>query len=126
MLHNSLFRRDMLAAMNRNPVIVARRDPHRHVMPGPNALNGSWSVQTARQLPAEKLVADDANDFLTKLGVKLDARSDNRILLEIGSAPAGFRCLREPSRIEIHAADASALWAGWVHVENELRAGAVL
>src|SRR3954453_15100102 len=75
MLHNSLFRRELLLSMNRNPHVLRRRDVHRNVgvRPGAKAgagqviLDGAWSIECARDLPAEKAVARDAEDFLAKL-----------------------------------------------------------
>src|SRR5205823_5349009 len=32
------------------------------------------------------------------------------------------RCVVGDGRVEVHGADAAALWAGWVHLENEMRA----
>jgi hypothetical protein len=130
MLHNSLFRRELLLSMNRNPHVLRRRDVHRNVgvRPGAKAaagqvmLDGAWSIQCARDLPAEKAVARDAADFLAKLGVKVEAGAAKQVLLEVGSAEKGFRCVASANRVEVHASDAAALWAGWVHFENEMRA----
>ena len=80
MLHNSLLRRDLLLAMNRNPLILHRREVHRNVGLWPDAkpaagqvqLVGAWAVRTARDSTAENLVAKDAADFLGKLGVKIE------------------------------------------------------
>ncbi|MEO6435997.1 MAG: hypothetical protein ABIP55_09575, partial [Tepidisphaeraceae bacterium] len=124
MLHNSLFRRDMLKAMNAHPLVMRRRDVHRNIGPSPGAkagagqvmLGGAWSVRTARELPAERAVAADADDFLRKVGIELAEAAKNEVLLEIGSAERGFRVVASPSRLEVHGADAAALWAGWVHV----------
>jgi hypothetical protein len=136
MLHNSLFRRELLQSMNRHPLIVARRDVHRYVAPRPGVtaaatqlmLSGAWAVRAARKSTAEAAVAADASDFLRKMGV--DVRDDdakNEVLLEIGSTPRGFRVVSSDTRLEVHAADANALWAGWVYVENYMRtAGAAV
>ena len=129
MLHNSLFRRDLLLEMNRNPHILRRRDVHRNVGVRPDAkaaagqvqLEGTWSVRTARDIPAEKLVAGDATDFLARVGVKIEADSPRQVLMEIGSSERGFRCVVVNDRVEVHAADPSTLWAGWVHLENQMR-----
>jgi hypothetical protein len=136
MLHNSLFRRDLLQSMNRHPLIVARRDVHRHVATrsGVKAaaatqvtLGGAWAVRAARKAAAEAAVAADAADFLRKLGVDLRDDAKNEVLLEIGSAERGFRIVASDTRLEVHAADANALWAGWVYVENYMRtAGAAV
>ena len=53
MLHNSTFRRDLLREMNRNPLVLRRRDVHRNVgrrpgakpLPGQLELAGAWSVR---------------------------------------------------------------------------------
>src|SRR5688500_2305105 len=124
MLHNSLFRRELLQSMNRHPLIVARRDVHRHVVarPGVTAaatqimLSGAWAVRAARKSAAEAALAADASDFLRKLGVDVRDDAKNEVLLEIGSTPRGFRIAASDTRLEIHAADANALWAGWVYV----------
>jgi hypothetical protein len=136
MLHNSLTRREMLRAMNSNPLVVHRRDVHRNVgivpdaKPSSNqiALSGPWSIRTARDLPPERAVANDAKDFLSRMNVTIDQNAPKQILLEIGSSNAGFRTVVAPDRIEVHAADASALWSGWVHLENAIRraGGAIL
>lgn len=130
MLHNSLYRRDLLRSMNKHPLVVHRRDVHRNVArrtdPKPTAsqiaLADSWAIQTARALKPESLVAADAADFLTILGVPLSDAAPNQLLIELGSCDAGFRTLVEPGRIELHAADAGALWSGWTHLENQMRA----
>src|SRR5688572_11059151 len=136
MLHNSLFRRELLQSMNRHPLIVARRDVHRHVGPRAGAkaaaatqvmLSGAWAVRAARKSAAEAAVAADASDFLRKLGVDVRDDANSEVLLEIGSTPRGFRIVASDTRLEIHAADANALWAGWVYVENYMRtAGAAV
>jgi hypothetical protein len=130
MLHNSLYRRELLLSTNRNPEVLRRRDVHRTVSrrteakagPGQLALTGPWSVTTARSHPAENLVAADAADFLKRMGVELAESSTNAILIELSSHPAGFRTVIDDHRIELHAADASALWSGWVHLELLMRA----
>jgi hypothetical protein len=135
MLHNSLFRRELLQSMNRHPLIVARRDVHRNVAPRPGVkaaetqamLSGAWAVRPARKSAAERAAAADATDFLRKMGVDLRDDAKNEVLLEIGSTERGFRIAGSDTRLEIHAADANALWAGWVYVENYMRtAGAAV
>ena len=129
MLHNSLHRRELLKSMNSHPLCVRRRDVHRHVgrAEGIKAaanqvmLDGAWAVETANNHSAERAVARDAEDFLKRMGLTLDPKATNRIRLEIGSRDSGFRLLVEPSRVEVHAADASSLWAGWVSLENQMR-----
>ena len=129
MLHNSLFRRGMLAAMNRHPLVLQRRAVHRNVGPvagakasaGQIRLEGAWSVRPARNLPAERAVAADAADFLRKLGLDVREEAGNEVLLEVGSAGRGFRLVATPTRLEVHGSDAAALWAGWVNVENQMR-----
>src|SRR5215211_6048066 len=114
MLHNSLYRRDLLKAMNANPLVLKRRDVHRHVgrregvAPQPNQtlLDGAWKVEASHNSSAERAVAADAEDFLKRMGVAIDAGGTRRILLEIGSRDEGFRTLVEPDRVEVHAADA--------------------
>src|SRR4051812_15631658 len=114
MLHNSLYRRDLLLAMNKNPHVLRRRDVHRNVSPRPGAkpaagqvaLEGKWSIRTARDLPAERAVAADAEDFLKRLGILIDPSAANQVLLEVGSSDVGFRVSVSPQRIEVHAADA--------------------
>src|SRR5688500_3126489 len=130
MVHNSLHRRDELRATNANPLALKRRDVHRNVGRRPDAkptadqfaLEGPWAIATARGGDAERLVADDATDFLKWLDVAIDPKSTNGIHFEVGSSEAGFRTVAEPGRIEVHAASAASLWAGWVHLENEIRA----
>src|SRR5437773_1612539 len=130
MLHNSLFRRELLLSMNRNPLVLKRRDVHRNVgvrggakpASGQVVLEGAWAIQCARNVAAEKLVAGDAEDFLKRLDVKIDPAASKKILLEVGSAEKGFRCVATAERVEVHASDAAALWAGWVHLENQMRA----
>ena len=85
-------------------------------------LGGAWAVRAARESPAEAAVAADAADFLRKLGVDVRDDAKNEVLFEIGSAQRGFRIVASDTRLEIHAADANALWAGWVYVENQMRA----
>ena len=135
MLHNSLFRRELLQKMNRQPLIVARRDVHRNVSPRPDVkaaatqvmLSGAWAVRAARKSAAEAAVAADARDFLRKLGVDVRDDAKNEVLLEMGSTERGFRVVAAATRLEIHAADANALWAGWVYLENYMRtAGAAV
>src|SRR5688572_5994437 len=136
MLHNSLFRRELLQSMNRHPLIVARRDVHRHVGPRAGAkaaaatqvmLSGAWAVRAARKSAAEAAVATDASDFLRKMGVDVRDDATKEVLLEIGSTPRGFRIVASDTRLDVHAADANALWAGWVYVENYMRtAGAAV
>jgi len=136
MMHNSLFRRDLLRRMNGHPLVVARRNPHRNVgrrgkielSPEQMSFWGEWTIECARNMPAERAVADDAADFLKRLGVTVTAGASRRLLLEIGSNARGFRVVVERERVEAHAADASALWAGWVSLEHEMRraGGAVL
>ncbi len=129
MLHNSLTRRDMLREMNANPIVVHRRDVHRNVGVTPGArpttnqiaLTDSWSIRTARDLPAERAVANDATDFLKRMNVAIDPSAPKQILFEIGSSNTGFRTVSSKDRVEVHAADASSLWSGWVHLENEMR-----
>jgi hypothetical protein len=129
MLHNSLHRRDLLKAMNANPLCVRRRDVHRNVgrrdgvAPQPNQimLEGAWKVEPSHNNTAERAVAADAEDFLRRMGVTIDAAATNHILLEIGSREKGFRTVVEPARVEVHAADARSLWAGWVQLEYQMR-----
>jgi hypothetical protein len=129
MLHNSLFRRDLLLAMNREPLVLHRRDVHRNVVrwpgakpsPGGFVLDGDWAVHPARDDAAARAVAEDARDFLKRLGVAVNDNAAKQILFETGSSAAGFRCAMSPDRIEVHAADNSSLWAGWVHLENAMR-----
>src|SRR4051794_37942676 len=129
MLHNSLYRRDLLKSMNANPLCVARRDVHRHVGrrdgagPQPNQilLDGSWKIEASHNNAAERAVAADAEDFLKHMGVTIDPGATSRILLEIGSRDKGFRTVVEPGRVEVHAADASSLWSGWVQLEYQMR-----
>src|SRR5688572_6711086 len=129
MLHNSLHRRELLKSMNAHPLCVKRRDVHRNVgrapgvTPQPNQvlLDGPWKVEASHDSSAERAVAADAADFLKRMGVTIDAGATNRILLEIGSRPKGFRTIVEPGRIEVHAADAACLWSGWVQLEYQMR-----
>ncbi|MEA2711445.1 MAG: hypothetical protein QOF78_4046 [Phycisphaerales bacterium] len=129
MLHNSLFRRELLQSMNRHPLIAARRDVHRNVSPRPVAkvaadqviFRGAWAVRAARKSAAETAVAADAADFLKRMGVDVRDDAKNEILFEIGSAERGFRVVASETRLDVHAADAGALWAGWVSVENQMR-----
>ncbi len=129
MLHNSLHRRELLKSMNAHPLCVKRRDVHRNVgraegvKPTANQvmLDGAWAVEASNDHSAERAVARDAEDFLRRMGVTLDAKATNRIRLEIGSRDKGFRLLVEPNRVEVHAADASSLWAGWVQLEYQMR-----
>ena len=117
--------------MNRHPLVLARREVHRNVGPRPGAKaaagqvdlagSGGWSVHGARDLPAERATAADAEDFLRKLGVTIDPAAKQQLLLEIGSADRGFRCVVADGRVEVHGVDAAALWAGWVHLENQMR-----
>src|SRR3954469_7073417 len=120
MLHNSLYRRDMLRERNAHPLVVRRREGHRNggvrtAKPQANqmALEAAWTIRTARDLPAERAVARDAEDFLKRLNVTIQDGAKKQLLLEIGSCDVGFRCVVEENRIDVHAADASALWAGW-------------
>ncbi|HVF09493.1 MAG TPA: hypothetical protein VNA16_01750 [Abditibacteriaceae bacterium] len=130
MHHNSFNNRESLLAMNRHPVVKERRAVHRNVGRRPGAqpasdqflLSGSWVVECATGHDAEQLVAADARDFLQRLDVVIEPQATNYIRFEIGSREAGFRCISSPQKIEIHAADAAAMWAGWVHFENEMRA----
>lgn len=130
MLHNSLHRRDLLKSMNAHPLCVKRRDVHRNVgridglKPAANQvmLDGAWAVEASNNHSAERAVAADAEDFLGRMGVTLDPKATNKIRLEIGSRDVGFRLLVEQSRVEVHAADAASLWAGWVHLEHQMRA----
>src|SRR5688500_5488719 len=111
MLHNSLFRRELLQSMNRHPLIAARRDVHRNVAARPGAaaaaaatqvmFAGAWAVRPARNSRAEAAVAADASDFLRKLGVDVRDDAKNEVLLEIGSAPRGFRIVASDPRLEI-------------------------
>jgi hypothetical protein len=55
------------------------------------------------------------------MGVDVQPAAGRQILLEIGSAKAGFRCVVAPDRVDVHAADAASLWAGWVHLEHQMR-----
>ncbi len=136
MLHNSLMRRDLLLAMNANALVLHRRELHRNVArrgkakpaAGEIEMTGAWSVRTARDGEAERAVADDAADFLQRMEVTIDPAAPRQVLLEIGSEDKGFRCVVAGDRVEVHAADAGALWAGWVHLENAMRAadGAIL
>src|SRR5687768_17679386 len=129
MLHNSLHRRELLKSMNAHPLCVRRRDVHRHVgrvdgtKPVANQvmLEGAWAVETSTDHSAERAVARDAEDFLKRMGVTLDPKATNRLRLEIGSRDTGFRLLVEPNRVEVHAADTSSLWAGWVQLEYQMR-----
>jgi hypothetical protein len=129
MLHNSLHRRDLLKAMNANPLCVRRRDVHRHVGrregvgPQPNqiALDGTWKIEASRNASAERAVAADAEDFLKRMGVTIDGGATSRVHLEIGSRERGFRTVVEPGRVEVHAADASCLWSGWTQLEYQMR-----
>src|SRR5688500_14433657 len=129
MLHNSLHRRELLKSMNANPLCVRRRDVHRNVgrvegiKPAANQvlLDGAWAVEASNNHAAERAVAADATDFLQRMGVAIDAGAKARVRLEIGSRDKGFRLLVEPGRVEVHAADAAALWAGWVQLEYQMR-----
>jgi hypothetical protein len=130
MLHNSLFQRDLLRRMNAHPLARGRRDPHRSVelRPGAKAgagevlLEGAWSIESARQHPAEQRVVEDAVDFLHRMKVDAAPASGARqvVLFEVGSCECGFRIVVERERLEVHGADAGSLWAGWTHVENEM------
>ncbi len=128
MLHNSLFRHDLLLKMNRHPLVLQRRQVHRNVgrrteakpAAGQIEMTGAWAIRTARALPAEKNVAADAEDFFKRMNVAIDPGAPKQLLLEIGSADAGFRCVVSDSRVEVHGTDAAALWAGWVHLENQI------
>jgi hypothetical protein len=85
-------------------------------------LSGAWAVRTARKTPAEQAVAADAVDFLKRLGVEVWDDGKNEVLFEVGSVEGpGFRVVASETRVEVHAADASSLWAGWVSVENQMR-----
>lgn len=129
MLHNSLARRELLLSMNKEPLVLQRRDVHRNVArrsgakapAGAVELAGAWSVQPAGDSPAERVLAADAEDFLKRMGVTVQPDAQNHILLEVGSAKAGFRTVVAKDRIDVHAADAGSLWSGWVHLENQMR-----
>lgn len=129
MLHNSLFHRERLLTMNKEPAVLHRREVHRTVAPRPGAvapagsvtLDGAWAVHVAHNLPAERAVADDAADFLKRMGVAVEPDALKHVLLEIGSAETGFRTVVSADSVEVHASDAAALWAGWVSLENEMR-----
>ena len=130
MLHNSTFRRELLREMNRNPLVLARREVHRHVGrragekagAGQMEMSGAWSVRAARDMPAEHAAVADASDFLARMGVKIDPSAKQQVLLEVGSTERGFRCVVDAGRVEVHGESAAALWAGWVHLEHEMRA----
>src|SRR3954451_15970956 len=104
MLHNSLPRRDLLLSMNKEPLVLRRRDVHRNVAPragvamppGFVKLEGEWAVQSARDSAQAGLVAADAEDFLRRMGVTVQPDAPKQILFEIGSANAGFRCVVTP------------------------------
>src|SRR5437867_3401828 len=129
MLHNSTFRRELLREMNHNSLVLARREVHRNVGLGPGAapaagqvqVSGAWSVRPGRDLPAERAVAKEAEGCFRRLDVTVYPAAKQEILLEVGSAESGFRCVVGDGRVEVHGADAAALWAGWVHLENEMR-----
>src|SRR6185312_15892221 len=136
MLHNSLFRHDRLLAMNRNPLVLKRREIHRNVgcLAGAKAaagqfeLTGAWSIRSANNTPAERAVAADAEDFLKRLDMTIDSTSSKQMVFAIGGIERGFRCAAAETRVEVNAADASSLWAAWVHLENQMRSagGAIL
>src|SRR5688572_28812265 len=93
MMHHSLHRRDLLRRMNAHPLIAARRDPHRNVARRASLtindnhllLEATWSTQSARNHPAESLVASDADDFLTRMGVSIqpDQQTKSTLLFEL-------------------------------------------
>ena len=115
--------------MNKEPLVLQRRDVHRTVARRPDAkapvgwieLGGAWSVRPSGDSSAEKVLAADAEDFLKRMGVTVQPDASKQILLEVGSSQAGFRTVVASDRIDVHGADASSLWSGWVHLENEMR-----
>jgi hypothetical protein len=106
MLHNSLFRRELLQSMNRHPLIVARRDVHRNVgvRPGVKAAaatqvmlgSGAWAVRAARKSAAEAAVAADATDFpaKTRRGRARGCEERSALRNRIDAARVSHRCIR--------------------------------
>lgn len=129
MLHNSLLRRDRLREMNAHPLVLQRRDVHRNVGVTPGSkpaanqieLIGRWSVQSVGTSPADKAVVADAEDFLKRLNVKIDTTASNSVRFKIDPSINGFTLAASQTSVAVTAGDASSLWAGWIHLENQMR-----
>jgi len=129
MQHNSFGKRDLLLPLNNHPLVQARREPHRNVGrdpqaqagPGQFVVDGDWSIQCASENAAEQLVAADLTDFLRRLDVLLADTSERAIRLAVGGVAEGFLLRASSEGVQLDAADAGSLWAGLVHLENEMR-----
>lgn len=130
MQHNSFGKHDLLLPLNNEPLVRARREPHRNVSRNPDAtagegqflLDNSWQVECVTGDACEQLVAADLTDFLQRLDVVPATNAERKIRFQIGAVEEGFRIWSTPASVEVAAADAGSLWAALVHLENEMRA----
>jgi hypothetical protein len=129
MQHNSFGKHDLLLGINNQPLVRTRREPHRNVGRDPEArpqagqfaLEGAWSVESVSGHAAEQAAAADLEDFLRRLEVAISQQAPRQIRVGVTGEGAGFTLRATPEVIELSAVDAAALWAGLVHLENEMR-----
>ncbi len=124
-MHNSLFLRPLLREMNAHPLVRERRDAHRLVMADPAAqagageitLAGTWRVEAP--LPA---LREDAEDFLRRLGVTVEATAAQGVTFRL-APDLGARDCRMTVGAEavlVEGGGTAGLWAGWAWLEFEM------
>lgn len=130
-MHNSLYIREMLQAMNAHPLVRERRDAHRGIERDPGAepgpgdihLTGRWAVQCAVDARADTLLVEDLEDAMRRLGVDVQAEADRAVRFErdAGLGRRDFVLDAGPEGVTVTAGDISGAWAGVAWLEFEMR-----
>lgn len=137
-MHNSIFIKDILGERNQDPLVVERRNPHRHVEwdrdahagPGEFLVAGEWRVVSEGDPEVGALLAADVGSFLRIFGIRTQSEATPilRFRLDRGLSERDFRLALTPAAITIEAGGASGLWAGlaWLEFEMARRRGPFL
>ena len=81
----------------------------------------AWSVQPAGDSPAERVLAADAEDFLKRMGVTVQADAPNHVLLEVGSRNRAFAPWSPRTAWTFTRPTRSASGPAGFHLENQMR-----
>ncbi len=86
-------------------------------------LDGKWNVTDDGNLARITTLKEDAVDFLKKCGVEVSSAASSAVqFTHDGTLPSNAFCLDiDDGRVEVSASTLAGSWAGWLHVEREMR-----
>jgi hypothetical protein len=137
-MHNSIFIRDILKARNRDPLILSRRNPHRHVTwdrqakagSGDFTMAGEWRVVVETDPMVAALLTSDVELFLRIFDIRVTREAATCLCFRLvpDLPERDCRLVLAPTGIFIEAGGISGLWAGqaWLEFEMARRRGPFL